>query len=157
MIKALAREAQNRVSKASAFPLRVQCSAIHRLGVFAGQQIRARARVIEYAGEKISRRETRHRFLEICRGRNGGRNYLAQLNSYWAIDGAVGGNGAELINHSCQPNLALRGFRGRLWLVSLRRIRKGEELAYDYKFDKNGVKTRCQCGSANCRGTINLR
>jgi len=152
----LMHDAQERIVRVSPFRLQVRRSGVHRLGVFAGKQIPARTRVIEYTGEKISRRETRRRFMEIVKKHNGRFNYLAELNSYWAIDGAVGGCGAELINHSCQPNLRLRTQRGRLWLISLRRIRRGEELAYDYKFPRDGIHSPCHCGSANCRGTINV-
>jgi hypothetical protein len=67
---------------------------------------------------------------------------------------AVDGKGAELIN-SCEPNLKLRKLRGRLWLFSLRRIRAGEELYYDYGFSKSGKRVCCQCGAASCRGAIN--
>jgi SET domain-containing protein len=62
-----------------------------------------------------------------------------------------------LINHGCDPNLALRLIRKRLWLVSLRKVRAGEELRYDYHFAKNGERARCHCGSPKCRGTINVR
>ncbi len=111
--------------------------------------------MIEYRGEKINRVETRRRFLHGSPGRSHKLNYLAQLDPYWTIDGAVGGTGAELINHSCEPNLKLRKFRGRLWLFSMRRIRPGEELGYDYGFSETGKRVRCRCGSAMCRGTIN--
>ncbi len=152
-----ARAAQKKISKASKFKLRVRYSGIHRLGVFAGEQIPAGRKVIEYAGERISRRETRRRFLEGSNGRSSRLNYLAQLTSYWTIDGAVDGNGAELINHSCDPNLKLGRIRNRIWTVSKRKIRGGEELAYDYKFSKNGERVRCRCGSPKCRGTINQK
>ena len=155
--RSLARVAQRQISKASPFKLRVRKSGIHRLGVFAAQNIPPGRKVVEYAGERISRRETRRRFLEGSRGRSRSLNYLAGLDSYWAIDGAAGGNGAELINHSCEPNLILRPIRKRLWLVSLRKVRAGEELRYDYHFAKNGERVRCHCGSPKCRGTINVR
>ena len=148
----LARTAQTKISKASPFKLRVRKSGIHRLGVFAAQNIPPKRKVVEYAGERISRRETRRRFLEGSPGRSRRLNYLARLDSYWSIDGAAGGNGAELINHSCEPNLALSRSRKRLWLVSLRRVRAGEELRYDYHFAKNGERVRCHCGSPKCRG-----
>ncbi|HUJ32352.1 MAG TPA: SET domain-containing protein-lysine N-methyltransferase [Candidatus Acidoferrum sp.] len=153
--RTVARAAQTKISTASPFRLRVRRSGIHRLGVFAVQNIPPRRKVIEYTGERISRRETRRRFLEGSNGRSRRLNYLACVDSYWAIDGAVGGNGAELINHSCDPNLALRVIRKRLWLISLRRVRAGEELCYDYHFAKNGERVRCHCGSRKCRGTIN--
>jgi len=151
------KAARERISTASAYKLRIVRSGIHRLGVRAGCNIPARCRVIEYAGERIGRVEARRRFLEGSPGRPRSTNYLAQLDRYWTVDGAVNGSGAELINHACDPNLALRKCRGGLWLFSLRRIRKGEELAYDYSFAANGERVRCHCGSTNCRGTINRK
>lgn len=142
---------------ACSFKLRVRRSGIDRMGVFAAQNIPAGVKVIEYAGERISRRETRRRFLKDVNGRGGKRNYLFQIDSYWTVDGASGGNGAELINHSCAPNMKARLLRRRIWLTSIRKIRKGEELGYDYKFSKKAAAVRCHCGSANCRGTINVR
>lgn len=155
--EALAQVAQKNLSEASPYQLRVRKSGIHRLGVFAGSPIPKDRKVIEYAGERISRLETRRRFLEGSIRRSRRLNYLAQVDPYWAIDGAVGGNGAELINHSCDPNLKLKRIRRSLWLVSLRKIGPGEELAYDYHFAKDGEKVRCRCGAAKCRGTINER
>jgi len=155
-IRILARETQAKISKASPFKLRVRRSGIHRLGVFAAQNIPSGRKVIEYAGERISRQETRRRFLEGSPGRSPSLYYLAALDSYWTIDGGAGGVGAELINHSCEPNLRLRKLRRRLWLISLRRIRAGEELAFDYRYEKTGKKLRCHCGSRKCRGTVNI-
>jgi SET domain-containing protein len=151
----LSLTAQQRISRTCPYKLRVCRSGIHRLGVRAGKSIPRGRKVIEYRGEKINRVETRRRFLHGSPGRSHKLNYLAQLDPYWTIDGAVGGTGAELINHSCEPNLKLRKFRGRLWLFSMRRIRPGEELGYDYGFSETGKRVRCRCGSAMCRGTIN--
>jgi SET domain-containing protein len=151
----LSLTAQQRISRTCPYKLRVFRSGIHRLGVRAGKSIPRGRKVIEYRGEKINRVETRRRFLQGSPGRSHKLNYLAQLDPYWTIDGAVGGTGAELINHSCEPNLKLRKFRGRLWLFSMRRIRPGEELGYDYGFSETGKRVRCRCGSAMCRGTIN--
>lgn len=151
------KQAQRRISVASRFKLRVRRSGIHRLGVFAGQNIPARAKVIEYAGERISRLEARRRFLELMDGAGGKRNYLFRVDPYWTVDGSSGGNGAELINHSCAPNMRARVLHGRIWLVAVRKIRKGEELAYDYKFSNKTAPVRCHCGSKACRGTINVR
>lgn len=153
----VARQAQQRISRASRFKLKVGPSNVHRLGVFAGQQIPGRVAVIEYAGERISYPEARRRFRRIVREHGGRFNYLARLSSRWVIDGAVGGNGSELINHSCAPNMKGRRARGRLLFVSLRRIRKGEELLLDYRFPKKATPVPCHCGSPACRGTINRR
>jgi uncharacterized protein len=151
----LSRDAQQRISRSCRYKLRVFRSGIHRLGVRAAQNIPAGRKIIEYAGEKIARAEARRRFIQGSPGRSRKQHYLARLDPYWTIDGAVGGSGAELINHACDPNLRLKKFRGRLWLFSLRQIRTGEELGFDYQFAKNGERIICRCGSTKCRGTIN--
>ncbi len=82
--------------------------------------------------------------------------YLFTLDSYWTIDGAAGGSGAEYINHSCDPNLVSRIVKGHILYISARDIRKGEELTIDYRFEKRVEKVHCRCGSPKCRGTINV-
>ena len=79
------------------------------------------------------------------------------LDSYWAVDGSVGGSGAEFINHSCDPNTYARIVRGHILYMSKRAIRKGEELTIDYHFDKHVDKVPCSCGVKGCRGTINVK
>jgi SET domain-containing protein len=136
--------------KHACFGMRLARSKIHRWGVFATEFIPARRKVIEYTGEKISRRETKRRADEREF------TYLFTLDQYWTIDGARGGSGAEYINHSCEPNLTSRIVRGHILYVSLRDIKPGEELTIDYRFDKKVERVPCRCGSVNCRGTINL-
>ena len=82
------------------FRLRIAPSRIHRWGIYAEERIPANRKVIEYTGEKISRRESKRRAdsrPEV---------YLFSLDNYWNIDGSVNGSGAEYINHCCEPNLA---------------------------------------------------
>lgn len=130
--------------------MRLAKSKIHRWGVFATESIPARRKVIEYTGEKINRRETKRRADEREF------TYLFTLDPYWTIDGAVGGSGAEYINHSCEPNLVSKIVKGHILYVSLRDIKPGEELTIDYRFDKKVERVVCKCGTANCRGTINV-
>ncbi len=138
------------------FKLSIGRSRIHRRGVFADEPIPAHRRVIEYTGERISLKEA----LKRCASRGSAKSkyltYLFELNRRWVIDGAAGGCGAELINHSCNPNLRQKLHKGHILLMSGRRIKRGEELAYDYKFDKTAQRVPCACGSRNCRGTINI-
>ena len=72
------------------------------------------------------------------------------------LDGAFGGSGAEIINHSCDPNLRTWNFKGHILYMSKRVIRPGEELTVDYRFSDKIDKVKCRCGSPNCRGVINL-
>ncbi len=136
--------------KYACFRLAVGRSAIHRWGVFAGERIPARRKVIEYTGERISRREIRRR--SITREHV----YLFEIDNYWCIDGAVGGSGAEIINHSCDPNLYSAVFRGHVIYMSRRLILPGEELTVDYRFGPEMERTSCICRSPRCRGTINV-
>ena len=82
--------------------------------------------------------------------------YLFTLDDYWTLDGAFGGSGAEIINHSCDPNLRSMNFKGHILYISKRAIRKGEELTVDYRFDKDIERVPCRCGAKKCRGVINL-
>jgi hypothetical protein len=55
-------------------------------------------------------------------------------------------------NHSCAPNL---GIRGEITFVALRDIRTGEELTHDWAMtDDDDYSLPCRCGSPNCRGTV---
>jgi uncharacterized protein len=130
------------------FRLRLGQSRIHRWGVYADQRIPRGRKVIEYTGERINRRETKRREDT---------HYLFELDPYWTIDGSAGGSGAELINHSCDPNLETRILRGHILYFSLRRIRKGEELTVDYNFGWHFEHVKCDCGAKKCRGLINVK
>ncbi len=56
------------------------------------------------------------------------------------------------LNHSCDPNL---GIRGEITFVAMRSIRAGEELTYDWAMEDTGPATvNCRCGAKICRGKI---
>jgi SET domain-containing protein len=130
--------------------MEIRPSGIHRYGVFALERIPARRKVIEYTGEKIGRRETKRRG-------QGSLTYLFTLDNYWTIDGSVGGSGAEIINHSCEPNLSSCIIKGHILYRSRRAIMPGEELTVDYRFSDKIEKVSCRCGTPKCRGTINIK
>jgi SET domain-containing protein len=130
------------------FRLRIGRSRIHRWGVYTEEPIPPNRKVIEYTGEMVSRKEAKRRG-------SGKFTYLFTVNDYWCKDGAVGGSGAEIINHSCDPNLRAVVLKGHILYISKRAIHKGEELTVDYNFDKGVEKVPCRCGTAACRGTIN--
>jgi SET domain-containing protein len=136
--------------KYACFRLRIDRSAIHRWGVYAEESIPAGKKVIEYTGERISRRETKRRS-------DGPLHYMFTLDKYWTLDGRVGGSGAEYINHSCDPNIYAWVTHGHILYMCKRPIAKGEELTIDYHFAKNVEKVPCKCGAKTCRGTINIK
>jgi SET domain-containing protein len=137
-------------SRYTDFRLVIRESKIHRRGVYTLDRIAPRRKVIEYTGERISRRETKRRG-------QGSLTYLFTLDSYWTLDGAVGGSGAEIINHCCEPNLYTLIVKGHILYMSRRLILPGEELTVDYCFSEDVEKVRCRCGARACRGTINLK
>ncbi len=73
--------------------------------------------MIEYTGERVSEREVTRRFEKMWRA---GRKKFCfmRASKRIIIDGAVRGSGAELINHSCDPNLVKRRARGRVFYFS---------------------------------------
>ena len=136
------------VKKHCRFAMKSSASEIDRWGIFADEPIPARRRVIEYKGQKIDAKE-------MMRRRVRQNLYLFLLKKGFGIDGAIGGSGAEYINHSCSPNLYARVARGHIWLVSLRRIETGAELLLDYRISGDYPLVECRCGSAECRGYLN--
>jgi SET domain-containing protein len=139
---------------------RVRNSPIHGRGVFATQTIRKGTRIIEYRGERITSREAERR--PDSDPRNPYHTFLFELEDGRVIDAGVRGNAARWINHSCNPNCEpFEDEEGRVHIEAKRTIRRGEELAYDYKLTvdgKVGARTRrhyaCRCGSPNCRGSM---
>jgi uncharacterized protein len=53
------------------------------------------------------------------------------------------------LNHSCDPNL---GVRGEITFVAMRDIRAGEELTHDWATTDDGdYCVECNCGAVDCR------
>ena len=52
-------------------------------------------------------------------------------------------------NHSCDPNL---GMRGEITFVAMRDLRAGEELTHDWAMtDDDDYSLKCNCGVPDCR------
>jgi SET domain-containing protein len=132
------------------FDIEIRRSKIHRYGVYASERIPPNRKVMEYTGLRLNRQQ--------AAAIDGAEyTYLFAVDSYWTLDGARGGSGAEIINHSCEPNLVSRVMKGHILYMSLRAIKPGEELTIDYNFSDDPEKTQCSCGSKSCRGTIEKR
>lgn len=112
---------------------------------------------MQYTGERIGVKEGFRRAAKFRRAGNPGRNYLFCLNSRWLLDGAVGGSGAEYVNHSCDPNVIALATRTRILFFSRKRIKEGEELTLDYRICEGTYSFPCHCGSRRCRGTMELK
>ena len=78
-------------------------------------------------------------------------SYLQIADGFFigALTAAEVGRNKVFINHSCSPNL---GIRGQIMYVARRDIVAGEELTYDWAMEENSSdRTRCRCGTRRCR------
>ena len=129
--------------------LTVKKSKIDGKGCFTTQPFKKGRKLAEYVGERISRREIKRRLAGLQRIQ------ICAIDSYWAIDGAVGGNGTQFVNHSCAPNCFVKIVKGHILFYALRNLEAGEELLLDYEYSWHGDDYQCQCGAATCRGKLN--
>tara|TARA_B100001079_G_scaffold9636_1_gene8073 strand:- start:421 stop:882 length:462 start_codon:yes stop_codon:yes gene_type:complete len=127
-------------------------SNINRRGLFANKDIKKDTKIIYYIGKIITKKQTE----KDPKFNNGKAIYLFNINNKYDLDGDFTYNTARLINHSCNPNCEVEGKGLKLWISSIRDIKKNEELSYDYGFgfDENYKEFPCKCGSNNCCGYI---
>ena len=62
----------------------------------------------------------------------------------------------RFLDHSCKNNCDYNGIGLKLWVVSIKDIKKGDELTCDYGFgyDENYKDYVCKCNAKNCCGYI---
>ena len=141
-------------------PFELRSSPIAGVGAFATQRIKKGTRIIEYTGERISNAEADRRYDEDKMKSH--HTFLFTLTSRTVVDAAVGGNESRFINHSCAPNCeAVIEDGKRIYIEALRDIPVGEELVYDYQYERTDEHTpederfyACSCGAPTCRGSI---
>lgn len=141
-------------------------SPIHGNGVFAVDALAKGEEIIQYKGKLISNDEADELYGD---GGETGHTFLFTLNDDYIIDGNQQGNTSRWINHSCAPNcraLVEESASGnprkdKVVIETLRRIKPGEELTYDYGIVLEMRHTarlkklwKCLCGSPNCTGTL---
>jgi SET domain-containing protein len=135
----------------------VRSSGIHGKGVFATTRIPAGTRLVEYKGERLTEKEVDRRYAND----NNPHTFLFALDHGMVIDATEGGNSARWINHSCAPNCEAVDDNDRIFIETLRAIRPGEELSYNYRIELEERHTpemkrlyQCRCGARRCTGTI---
>lgn len=140
-------------------PFEIRTSPISGRGAFATRLIKQGERVIEYTGERITHAEADRRYDDESMDEH--HTFLFTISTRTVIDATHGGNDARFINHSCEPNCETEIIRGRVWISAIRDIQPGEELYYDYAYERSGDETevdeklyKCLCGARTCRGSI---
>jgi uncharacterized protein len=146
-MKALAAPKRRIDPKFARYRMQIGRSAKHRYGVFAREDIPAHRRVIEYTGKHLNLMQA----FQIHAPED---MYIATISTNLYVDGRRGGSGAEFMNHSCAPNLAVRRIGRHLYLYSRRKIRAGEELTWHYRYPIQLKRVPCHCGARRCRGTL---
>ena len=139
--------------------IELRTSKIQGTGAFAARNIKKGTRIIEYLGQRISWRTADRRYDDDTMGRH--HTFLFTVYDKVVIDGAVQGNAARFLNHSCDGNCEAIDDRKRIFIDARRNIRQGDELLYDYQYERTDEHTEedeklyaCRCGSPKCRGTI---
>jgi hypothetical protein len=151
---------EKRTSRPSAaLAYRLRSSRVHGSGLFATRRIPKDTQIIEYVGEHISHEEADRRHADNAP--DDGHTFLFTIDAKTVIDAGVGGNLSRFINHSCDPSCEVVVDDGRPFVVSLRTIQAGEELAYDYNLTRSPDDPPeieqvfgCRCGAPSCRGTM---
>ena len=141
-------------------PFVIRGSKIAGRGAFAVRPIRKGERLVEYVGERLTHAESDARYDDHAGDAH--HTFLFSVNRRTVIDATHGGNESRFINHSCEPNCESVIEGNRVFIDAIRNIRTGEELTYDYAFERDGTETPeeetglygCRCGSKKCRGTI---
>ena len=140
---------------------KVKKSKVHGSGVFATKDIKKGVKIIQYIGEKVTKKEgdkrSAERIKKYLNKKNEGSVYIFELNKKYDIDGSPSYNKARYINHSCDPNCEVDIIKNEIWIISIKDIKKSSELNYDYgyPFDKDDFNDhKCKCGSNKCIGYI---
>jgi hypothetical protein len=125
----------------------IRSSSIHAAGCYTTSRIPKGVKVVEYTGPRISKRKADARFKD---------SKITYLFGVGDGSTVISGHGmAMYINHSCDPNCETEEVRGRVWVMSIRPIKAGEELTYDYNlYDGDEEDATCYCGAAICRRTM---
>ncbi|KAL6755278.1 hypothetical protein V8C86DRAFT_2681836 [Haematococcus lacustris] len=138
--------------------LEVRRAGAKGFGLWATENIQAGQFIIEYIGEVLEEEEYLRRkdfYAEV-----GQRHYyFMNIGNGEVIDACRKGNRARFINHSCDPNCETQKWLARgelaIGLFAVKDIHKGEELTFDYNFERYGDKPmRCYCNSKTCRKSI---
>ncbi|CAF2074749.1 unnamed protein product [Rotaria magnacalcarata] len=133
-------------------------SRIQGLGLFAARDLEKHTMIIEYIGELI-RNEVANKREKLYEQQNRG-IYMFRLDDDHVVDATMSGCLARYINHSCEPNAITEVVQvekeNKIVIITNRRILKGEEIMYDYKFNfEDDSKIPCLCGALNCRKWMN--
>ncbi|CAN6218692.1 unnamed protein product [Urochloa humidicola] len=139
-------------------------SGIHGLGLYTSVFIPRGSMVVEYVGEIVGQRVADKREIEYQSGKRQQYKsacYFFKIDREHIIDATRKGGIARFVNHSCQPNCVAKIITVRnekkVMFYAERHINPGEEITYDYHFNREdeGQRIPCFCRSRYCRRYLN--
>ncbi|KAJ1947123.1 hypothetical protein FBU59_001911 [Linderina macrospora] len=116
---------------------------------------------MEYMGEIVSTAQFRKR-ARVYQQEGIRHQYFMSIGNNKIIDATRKGSVARFINHSCGPNCVLQKWMVagaiRMGIFAERPIKRGEEITFDYKFERMaGAEPQpCYCGAPECKGIIGV-
>lgn len=131
----------------------VRSSGISGKGIFALKPIVKDERIAIFGGSIITAEEVFKMPAEF-------QIYPLQIEERFFIymREPVEPEATDFINHSCKPNA---GLNGQIFLVAMRNIDAGEEVAFDYCMSLSEFEDQrysftmlCSCGCVGCRGEV---
>ncbi len=117
-------------------------------GIFTRKSLKMNTKILDFCGPILKRSDLPENIINPIDDR-----YI-QIDKELFI--GPSGKIDDLINHSCEPNCAVLIKDKMAELFSIKNIKAGEEITYDYSLQMyNETWTmKCMCGSKKCRGII---
>ncbi len=116
-------------------------------GVFAAEDIRSGEKIMEFGGSIISSAELPYPY-------EAEKDYFLQVGQ----DLYLGPSGTldDYVNHSCNPNSAIRINKNTVELIAISFIRFGDQITFNYAttMNSNWGEFECACGSNECLGMV---
>ncbi len=116
-------------------------------GVFTLQDIKKGFKILEFKGKIFKRQELPFPYDKV-------KDHYVQItkNLYLGPSGDLD----DFINHSCNPNSGIKIGGKKVFLISIKNIKKGQEITWDYSttMDEDDWTMKCFCENKNCRKII---
>jgi SET domain-containing protein len=127
-------------------------------GVRLLQDVQPNTLIFEYVGEVLTTEAFKKRIRQYHEEERS-HFYFMSLTSDEVIDATRKGGLSRFVNHSCNPNCETQKWivRGvlKIGIFTKKAIRQGEELTFDYNFERYGMEAQpCYCGESNCKSII---
>lgn len=116
-------------------------------GVFAQKNFKKSEKILDFTGKVLMR-------YQVPKVRNPKNDRFLQIGESKYLDPS--GKFNDSFTHSCNPNAGLVIKGGKTTLTTIKNIKKGEEITWDYSttMDENFWEMNCTCGEKNCRQKI---